>query len=100
MAEWTRRSTIIILGTRRSYSWDSAVCIATCYGLDGRGVVVGVPVGARFFSFPRRPRPGREVDLSLVTSAEVKKKWIYTSTRPYVLMVGWFGVFLLLTLGA
>jgi hypothetical protein len=28
--------------------WDGAVGIATGYGLDGRGVAVRVPVGARF----------------------------------------------------
>jgi hypothetical protein len=27
---------------------------ATVYGLDGRGVGIRVPVGARFFSFPSR----------------------------------------------
>jgi hypothetical protein len=39
-------------------SWlfnDAAVGIATDYGLDGRRVGVRVPVGARFFSSPRRP---------------------------------------------
>jgi hypothetical protein len=36
-------------------SRDSAVCIATCYRLGGRGVGVRVPVGARFFSSSRRP---------------------------------------------
>jgi hypothetical protein len=36
---------------------DSAVGIATGYGLDNRGVGVGirVPVGSRIFSSPRRP---------------------------------------------
>jgi hypothetical protein len=34
---------------------DSAVGIETGYGLDGRGVGVPVPVGVRFFSYPRRP---------------------------------------------
>jgi hypothetical protein len=33
---------------------DSSVGIATGYGLDGRGVRVRVPVGARLFSSPRR----------------------------------------------
>jgi hypothetical protein len=40
----------LILGSR-----DSAVCIATGYGLDDRGVGVRVPVGLRIFSTPRRP---------------------------------------------
>jgi hypothetical protein len=34
---------------------DSVVGIATGYGLDEQGVGVRVPVGARIFSFPRRP---------------------------------------------
>jgi hypothetical protein len=77
--------------------------------LEDRGVRVRVPVGSRIFSFPRRPyrlwgpssflpngylglfhwgvkRPGREADHSSVTSAEVKKTWIYTSTPAYVFM--------------
>jgi hypothetical protein len=36
-------------------SWDSAVGLATGYGLDGRGVGVRVPVGSRIISSPRRP---------------------------------------------
>jgi hypothetical protein len=36
-------------------SRDSAVGIATGYGLDDRGVGVRVPVGSRSFSSPRRP---------------------------------------------
>jgi hypothetical protein len=35
--------------------YDSAVGIATAYGLDDRGVGVRVPVGSRIFSSPRRP---------------------------------------------
>jgi hypothetical protein len=35
-------------------SQDSAVGIATGYGLDDRGVGVRVPVGSRIFSSPRR----------------------------------------------
>jgi hypothetical protein len=31
-------------------------------------------------------RPGREADHSPPTSAEVKNKWIYTSTPPYAFM--------------
>jgi hypothetical protein len=34
---------------------DSAVGIATGYGLNDRGVGVQVPVGSRIFSFPRCP---------------------------------------------
>jgi hypothetical protein len=80
--------------------------IATGYGLDDRGVGVRVPVGARIFSMsrpvlgltqppiqwilgalsPRVKRPGREVDNSPSTSAEVKKMWIYTSTLLYAFM--------------
>jgi hypothetical protein len=36
-------------------SWDSAVGIATGYGLYDRGVGVGVPVWSRIFSSPHRP---------------------------------------------
>jgi hypothetical protein len=36
-------------------SRDSAVGIATSYGLDDRGVGVRVPVGSRIFSSPDRP---------------------------------------------
>jgi hypothetical protein len=36
-------------------SRDSAVGIATGYGLDDRGVGVRVPVGSRIFSSPRSP---------------------------------------------
>jgi hypothetical protein len=40
---------------RKIVSRDCAVGIATGYGLDDKGVGVRVPVGARFFSSPRRP---------------------------------------------
>jgi hypothetical protein len=77
-------------------SQDSAVRIATSYGLDDRGVGVRVPVGSRIFFSPRCPdrlwgppnllsnispgvkRPGREADYSPPASAEVKKMWRYT----------------------
>jgi hypothetical protein len=36
-------------------SRDSAVGIATGYGLDDRGVGVRIPVGSRIFSSPSRP---------------------------------------------
>jgi hypothetical protein len=83
-------------------SRDNVVGIATSYGLDDRRVGVRVPVGSRIFSVPDRPaalrfteppnqwvqgalslgvkRPGRGVDHSPPTSAEVKKMWIYAST--------------------
>jgi hypothetical protein len=81
---------------------DSAVGIATGYGLDGRGIGVRVPVAAKYFLSassttvlgPTQPpvqwvlgalspgvkRPGREADHSTPTSAEVN--WIYTPTPP------------------
>jgi hypothetical protein len=40
---------------QRLLGLDSAVGIATGYGLDERGVGVRVPVGSRIFSFPNRP---------------------------------------------
>jgi hypothetical protein len=74
-------------------SRDSVVGIATSYGLDDWGVGVRVPVGSRIFSSPNHPsrtalrstqppiqwvpgvkRPGREVDHSPPTIAEVKNK--------------------------
>jgi hypothetical protein len=39
----------------RQESWDSVVGRATGYELDHRGVGVRVPLGAKFFSSPRRP---------------------------------------------
>jgi hypothetical protein len=36
-------------------SRDSAVGIATAYGLEDRGVEFRVPLGSRIFSSPRRP---------------------------------------------
>jgi hypothetical protein len=87
---------------------DSAVGIATGYELEGREIVVRVPVRARFFplhiiqtdsevqpaSYTRVPathspvvkRPKREAGHSPPTSAEVKNTWIYTSSPPYVFM--------------
>jgi hypothetical protein len=90
-------------------SRESAVGIATVYGLDDRGFGVWVSVGEWIFTSSRRPnrlwdppillsngylgvlppevkRPGREADHSPTTSAYVKKTWIYISTPPYVFM--------------
>jgi hypothetical protein len=86
---------------------DSAVGIATGYGLDDGGVGLRVSVGSRMFSFPRRSYrlwghpasypmgtgvsfPGGKAAGALSwpltsTSAKVKKTWIYTSTPPYAL---------------
>jgi hypothetical protein len=86
---------------------DSAVGIATGYGLNCRGVGVRVPIEAFFFLLPTsRPALGptspliqwvrglslwgksdRGVKLtSAPTSAEVKNTWICTSTVSYVVM--------------
>jgi hypothetical protein len=88
-------------------SRDSAVGIATAYGLDDRGVGVRIPVRSRNFCSLRRqdrlwgshsPHPmdtegsvawGKEAGAwswPLPTSAEVKKTWIYTAIPPYVFM--------------
>jgi hypothetical protein len=94
--------------TQPDESQDGAVGIAIGYRLDGQGVGVRVPVGARIFTSPCRPdrlwvhptsypmgtkgsfpgvkRPGREADHSPQTSTEVKKTWVYTSTPPHVFM--------------
>jgi hypothetical protein len=90
-------------------SRDSAVSIATDYGVDGGGVGVRVPVRSEFSllhivqtdsgaqpasypmgtrgSFPEGKVAGHEAYHSPPTSAEVKKMWIYTSTPPHCLMV-------------
>jgi hypothetical protein len=86
-------------------SRDSAVSIATGYGLDDRGVRVRVLLGSRILSSPQHPdwlwdppsllsngyegvkRPGCKGDHSPPTSAKVKKMWIYTSTPPYTFIV-------------
>jgi hypothetical protein len=95
---------------------DSAVGIATVYGLDDRGVEFEPRWGQDFsllpvvqtgsgvhptsclmgrgaFS-PRVKRPGREADHSPPTSAEVKKTWVYTS-RPSYAFMAWEGQFYL-----
>jgi hypothetical protein len=82
-------------------SRDSVVGIATGCGLDDRGVGVRGPLGSNIFSTSSRPALGstqphiqwvpgtlspgvrgqrREAGHSPVTSAEVKKMWIYKST--------------------
>jgi hypothetical protein len=90
-------------------SRDNLVGIVTSYGLDDRGGLSSGPGGVKNFLlsrssrpalrctqppiqwvpgtlFPGVKRPGREVDHSPPTSAEVKKMWIYTSTPPYAFM--------------
>jgi hypothetical protein len=78
---------------------DCSVGIALGYGLDDRGSRVLFPAGAGNLSLhhwfrmglgPTQPpiqwvpgeRPGRKVDHSLPSSAEVKNAWSYTSTPP------------------
>jgi hypothetical protein len=74
----------------------SSVGIETGYWLDDREAAVRVPVGEKMFTSPYRTdwlwgppigyrglkRPVREADHSPLTSAEVKKTWIYTPTPP------------------
>jgi hypothetical protein len=88
-------------------SGDSAVGIATGYGLDeGRSSSPGKvknflfstlsrpavwptqpPIQWVLSLFPRGvKRQGREADHSPPARAEVKKIWIYTSTPPYAFM--------------
>jgi hypothetical protein len=88
-------------------SRDSAVGIATGYGLDDRKgrssspgggqeflllhvVQTGSGVHPTFYPMDNGAgvkRPGREADHSPPASAEVKKMWIYTYTPPYAIMV-------------
>jgi hypothetical protein len=51
------RTATVGYGSRNfeSLGRDSAVGIATGYGLDDGGIGVRVPVGSRIFSSPRRP---------------------------------------------
>jgi hypothetical protein len=85
---------LIVIALFDYRSLDSAVGIATGYGLDDRVVGVRVAVGSRISSSPRRPdrlwgppkRQGREADHSSPASAEVKKMWINISTPPYAFM--------------
>jgi hypothetical protein len=73
----------------------SVVGIATGYGLDDRGVGVPSPGRVKKFLFstssrttlsPGIKRPGREADHSPLTSAEVKKRWVYTPPPTYSFM--------------
>jgi hypothetical protein len=73
-------------------SRDSAVGIATGYGMDSRGVGAGPVLGPTKPPIQRVPvalsprgvqRPGREADHSPPTSAEIKNTWIYTSILPH-----------------
>jgi hypothetical protein len=87
---------------------DSTVGIAAGYGLDVRGCHSPSPGRGKIFLLstsskpdlgpiqppiqwvpgvlsPGAKWPGREVDYSPPTSAEVKNAWIYTFTPPYVL---------------
>jgi hypothetical protein len=85
---------------------DSAVGIATGYGLDGRRLGDRIPVdfppirvvhtgsGTHQASYllgtgalsPGVKRPGREAGHLFPTSALVKNSWIYTFTPPYFFM--------------
>jgi hypothetical protein len=49
------RTLILLASVVKQRSRDSVVCIATLYGLDGRGIGVRVPVGSRILSCPLRP---------------------------------------------
>jgi hypothetical protein len=88
----------------KTWSWNSAVGIVMCNGLDCWGVGVWVLVGARVFTFlfcpnqflgtPKLPssvsmevkRLGHEADHSLPATASVKNTLVYTSFPPYVFM--------------
>lgn len=90
-------------------SWDNSVGVATDYRLDGQGIRIQLPAGARDFSLlyivqtscgahpscvlgvisRELQRQGHQADRSPPFSAKVKKTWINTSTVPYVFMVWW-----------
>jgi hypothetical protein len=50
-------SEMLGVNTKHCRSQDSAIGIASGYGLKARRVGVRVAVGARFFSTPQRPDP-------------------------------------------
>jgi hypothetical protein len=99
---------VLLVTSSYTKNRGSAVCIVTCYGLHGLGAGVRVPVVKNFqFStwsrpalgptqppiqcvpeafFPWVKRQGREADHSPLTSVDIKKTWICTSTPPYVFM--------------
>jgi hypothetical protein len=95
--------------SKYSQRQESAVGLATGYGLDDRGVGARVLIGSRIVCSPRRPdrlwgppnllsnvylgllprvlkRMGHEADHSFPASAEFKKTWIYMSTPSYAFM--------------
>jgi hypothetical protein len=100
---------LILTTVTDNVSRDSSVGIATGYGLDDQGGESSSPGRVKIFhfsissrpalgstqppikmgtggSFPGVKRQEREADHSSPTSAEDKKKWIYTSTPPCVFM--------------
>jgi hypothetical protein len=91
--------------TNNSFGYGNEFGIATGNGLADRRVGVRVAVKLIIFSSLCRPdrlwdpsnghrwlflrrvkRPGHEAHHSLLTSAEVKKTWIYTSISQYIFM--------------
>jgi hypothetical protein len=52
---WYDRVLGICIAINAWYVYYVGAGIATGYGLDDRGVGVGVPVGSRILSSPRRP---------------------------------------------
>jgi hypothetical protein len=80
-------------GRSLEFSWvlsqTSAVGIATCYGLDDRGVRFRVPVGSGIFSSPQRQppiqwvpgarRPGMNLTTNFQLELRTMKSW---SIRP------------------
>jgi hypothetical protein len=94
--EYVYRNCVVLSSYR---SLDSAVGVATGYGLDERRVGIQVPAeisflhvvqadsGAHPASYPMGTgglSQGHEADHSPPSSAEVKKAWIYTFTPLYV----------------
>jgi hypothetical protein len=97
-----------LTSTNCKTSRDSAVGIATGYGLDEWRVGIRVPVGSRMFIFPYLSdrfwgslrllsnwhqgillgvkRPGIDANDLPPISDDVKKTWIYISTLPYAFL--------------